>query len=106
VKLRIKYILTGNISFVSQKEKMTMITSKVGRRGQITLPSQVRRQTGIREGDRIALIPQGDQIIIRPLVQTLQDLRGSVPVAGPQDFGAIRQQVLGQRLRKADQDER
>ena len=82
-----------------------MITTKVGRRGQITLPRLVRRQTGIKEGDRIALILQGDQVVIRPLTQTLLDLRGSVPVAGEQDFAAIRHQVLAERARRESQDE-
>ena len=81
-----------------------MITTKVGRRGQITLPRLVRRQTGIKEGDRIALILQGDQVIIRPLTQTLLDLRGSVPVTDEQDFTAIRHQVLAERTRRESQD--
>jgi AbrB family looped-hinge helix DNA binding protein len=82
-----------------------MITTKVGRRGQITLPSQLRRQSGIKEGDRIALIIQGDLVVIRPLTQTLLDLRGSVPVDGEQDFTAIRRQVLEERTRRESQDE-
>ncbi|GIV81411.1 MAG: hypothetical protein KatS3mg051_0765 [Anaerolineae bacterium] len=35
-----------------------------------------------------------------PLGKTLLDLRGSVPVSGPQDFAQIRQQVLRQRAKK------
>jgi AbrB family looped-hinge helix DNA binding protein len=87
-------------------EMSDMITTKVGRRGQITLPSQVRRQSGIKEGDRIALILQGDQVIIRPLTKTLFDLRGSVPVTGEQDFDAIRRQVLAERALRGNLDER
>ncbi len=83
-----------------------MITTKVGRRGQITLPKLVRRQTGLKEGDHIALILQGDQIVIRPLTQTLLDLRGSVPVQGEQDFDSIRKKVLTERVRRGTQDER
>lgn len=83
-----------------------MITTKVGRRGQITLPRKIRQQTGIHEGDHIAILPQGDQILIRPITHTLLDLRGSVPVDAPQDFDAIRQQVLQDRSQKAVSDER
>jgi AbrB family looped-hinge helix DNA binding protein len=82
-----------------------MITTKVGRRGQITLPRLVRRQTGLKEGDHIALIVQGDQIVIRPLTQTLLDLRGSVPALGEQDFDAIRQKVLAGRALRGIQDD-
>ena len=70
-----------------------MIVSKVGRRGQITLPQPVRRWLSLGEGDRVAFVRRGDEIVLQPLTHTLLDLRGSVPVAEPQDFEAIRQQV-------------
>jgi AbrB family looped-hinge helix DNA binding protein len=77
-----------------------MITIRVGRRGQITIPRQIRRQIGIQEGDHIALVPQGNQVIMRPITQTLLELRGSVPVSGPQDFPNIRQKVIAARSKK------
>ena len=83
-----------------------MVTIKVGRRGQITIPREVRRVLGLREGDRIALIPQGDRAILRPITETLLDLRGSVPVQAAQDFEAIRQQVVAERARKTGSHER
>jgi len=82
-----------------------VITIKVGRRGQITLPRLIRRRMGFAEGDRIALVPQGDRVILRPLTQTLFELRGSVPVSAPQDFSAIRQQVTSARAHKVVEDE-
>ena len=77
-----------------------MITIKVGRRGQITLPSTIRRKIGLQEGDRIAVLTQGDQLILRPITRTLLDLRGSVPVTALQDFDAIRQQVIEAQVKK------
>jgi AbrB family looped-hinge helix DNA binding protein len=74
-----------------------MITATVGRRGYITIPRNLRRQIGIKEGDRVTLVVQGDQIVLRPITQTLLDLRGSVRVTGPQDFDSIRQQVITER---------
>lgn len=82
-----------------------MITAKVGRRGQFVLPRAIRTALGLRQGDQVLLIPQGNQVILRPLPHTLLDLRGSVPVSGEQDFAAIRRQVLAARLRKASADE-
>jgi len=67
---------------------------KVGRRGQITLPSQIRKQAGIQEGDHLALVLDGETVVAHRITQTLLDLRGSVTVTTPQDFDAIRQQVL------------
>ena len=81
-----------------------MKTIKVGRRGQITLPSEIRRKIGLHEGDRIAVISQGDQVILRTLTQTLLDLRGSVPVFEPQNYSAIRQQVISTHAEKVARD--
>ncbi len=71
-----------------------LIISKVGRRGRITLPKEVRRWLNLREGDRIAFVRRGNEIVLYPLTHTLLDLRGSVHVPEPQDFTAIRQQVI------------
>jgi AbrB family looped-hinge helix DNA binding protein len=78
-----------------------MITATVGRRGYITIPRNIRRQIGIKEGDRVTLVVQGDQIVLRPITQTLLDLRGSIPVTGPQDLDAIRKQVIAERAKRS-----
>ena len=80
-----------------------MITIRVGRRGQVTIPKDIRLHLGIKEGDSIAIIPQGEQAILRVIPITLLDLRGSVTVSGVQDFNQIRQQVLFERT-KQDRD--
>jgi len=70
-----------------------MITAKVGRRGQITLPCAIREQLAVEEGQRVAFVIEGGKVTLYPLNQTLLDLRGIVPVTGPQDFEAIRDTV-------------
>jgi AbrB family looped-hinge helix DNA binding protein len=82
-----------------------MITIKVGRRGQITLPSVIRRKIGLQEGDHIAVVSQGDQVTLLPITHTLLDLRGSVPVSAPQDFTAIRRQVISKHAEEVEQNE-
>jgi AbrB family looped-hinge helix DNA binding protein len=77
-----------------------MILTQVGRRGQITIPRTVRQRLKIKEGDRVAFVQSKDGVMLQPLTQTMLDLRGSVPVSGPQDFTAIRQQVLETQARK------
>lgn len=89
--------------FVSQTEEDGMVISKVGRRGQITLPRSIRHWLSIGEGDRIAFIRRGDEIVLQPVTRTLLDLRGSVPVTAPQDFKAIRQQVIENHTRRIPQ---
>jgi AbrB family looped-hinge helix DNA binding protein len=79
-----------------------MITIRVGRRGQITIPKDIRNHLGIDEGDSIALIPEGDQAILRPIHLTLLDLRGSVPVTQEQEFDQVRQQIIAERAKRAE----
>ncbi len=78
-----------------------MVTIKIGRRGQITIPRDIRRQLGLQEGDAIALIPQEGHAILLPITQTLLEMRGSVPVVGTQDFTEIRHKVIAERAKKA-----
>ena len=71
-----------------------------GRRGQITLPREVRRRIKVDEGDQIAFIIEGEQVIIKPITQSLLDLHGSVNVSGEQDFDAIRKEVTTKRAQR------
>ena len=71
-----------------------------GRRGQITLPREVRRRIKVDEGDQIAFIIEGERVIIKPITQSLLDLHGSVNVSGEQDFDAIRKEVTAKRAQR------
>jgi len=48
---------------------------------------------------------EGEQVGIKPITQTLLDLRGSVPVSGEQDFEAIRKQVIAGRAKRGGETE-
>ncbi|HLO30406.1 MAG TPA: AbrB/MazE/SpoVT family DNA-binding domain-containing protein [Anaerolineales bacterium] len=77
-----------------------MLYTRVGRRGQITLPKEVRRRIKVEEGDQIAFVIDGDQVLIKPIKQSLLNLRGSVPVKEEQDFNAVRKQVTTKRAKQ------
>lgn len=79
-----------------------MTTARIGRRGQITLPREVRERLHLLEGQRIAFVVKGDDITLQPLTATLRNLRGSVQVDGPQDFDEIRQAVKEMRVAKSE----
>jgi AbrB family looped-hinge helix DNA binding protein len=74
--------------------------TRVGRRGQIVLPRDVRYALGIEEGDRLAFIVQGGEVTLRPIKTTLLDLRGSVGAKAPQDFEAVRASVKEAHAKK------
>ncbi len=77
-----------------------MQIAKVGQRGQMTLPREVRKALDVQEGDHIAFVRRCHEFSVQPLNQSLLDLRGSVPVSGPQNFHAIRDQVRNTQARK------
>jgi hypothetical protein len=60
---------------------------------------------GVQEGDHIALVVEKAQVIMRPINQTLLDLRGSIQVTAPQDFTVIRRQVVAERASKTVKNE-
>ena len=70
-----------------------MEVSKVGRRGQITLPRDVRQALGVTQGDHVAFVRQGEGFVVQALTKTLADMRGSVPVSGPQDWDEVREKA-------------
>jgi AbrB family looped-hinge helix DNA binding protein len=82
-----------------------MLHTRVGRRGQIILPREVRRRIKVQEGDQIAFVIDGEQVFIKPITQSLLDLRGSVPVSSEQDFEAIRKEVLTKRAQSRSEHE-
>ena len=74
-----------------------MPSTRVGRRGQLTIPKAVRQSLGLSEGDHVAFVEHGGDVVLRPIRQSLRDLRGSVPASGPQDFDAIRDSIQDSR---------
>jgi AbrB family looped-hinge helix DNA binding protein len=70
-----------------------MLTAKIGRRGQITIPKTVRQRLSIVEGQRVAFVIKGGEVTLQPLTTTIEDHRGIVPIKGPQDFEAVRRAV-------------
>ncbi len=66
---------------------------RIGPGGQITLPNKMIDALGLGPGDSLALFQRADEIVLRPVKETLLDLRGSVPVAGPQDLESVREHV-------------
>ena len=68
------------------------------------MPSEILRNLGLHEGDRLVVISQGDQLILHPLMHTMLDLRGSVPVSGPQNYSAVHKHVISDHAEKVARD--
>lgn len=77
-----------------------MPSLRIGRRGQITIPSALRRELQLEEGGHVVVHVREGELVLRPAGRSIFALRGSVPVDGAQDFAAIRAQVVGERVRR------
>lgn len=81
---------------------------KVGPRGQITIPKSLRYALQINPGDTVALSLVNDEIKLRPVTETLFNLRGFISVGEPQDFTALREkakQHVAQKVLESLEDE-
>ncbi|MEO6061432.1 MAG: AbrB/MazE/SpoVT family DNA-binding domain-containing protein [Thermoflexales bacterium] len=74
-----------------------MQSSRIGRRGQLVLPRDVRLLLHLSEGDSVLFVRRGDEVVLKPITMTALDLEGSIPVDLPQDFNAIRKTVMEER---------
>ncbi len=55
------------------KAEVSTVTTK----GQLVIPSKLRRKYAIRKGTRVAFVDEGDRIILQPITpEFIQSLRG------------------------------
>ncbi|MEW6572381.1 MAG: AbrB/MazE/SpoVT family DNA-binding domain-containing protein [Bacillota bacterium] len=74
--------------------------AKVSRKGQITLPAEVRKVLNLRPGARVRFVVEKDAARIVPVEGGIESLRGAVKVSAPQDFKAARHQAMEERTRE------
>lgn len=84
----------------------------VTKKGQITIPVDVRRELGIREGDQVGFIKQGgDYILVRPedivrrLAGSLSAYRLPRPLTIEEEDEAYQQGVADEVVRSMREDE-
>jgi AbrB family looped-hinge helix DNA binding protein len=78
-----------------------MSLSKISKKGQLTLPVEIRRKYNIGEASYVRIIQLEDGIKLVPVGQGgIASLKGVVKVDGEQDFKAIRSQVMEARYRE------
>jgi AbrB family looped-hinge helix DNA binding protein len=71
------YIITYVIQGLDSQRKETAMESTVTSKGQIVIPSSIRRRLGIKEGTRIKIEESGNEIILKPITREyVHSLRG------------------------------
>lgn len=79
-----------------------MSLAKISEKGQLTLPSDIRRKYSISKASYVRIIPLDDGVKLVPVNQGgIAALKGVVKVNGEQDFRAIRNQVREARSRES-----
>lgn len=48
-------------------------------RGQITIPSEIRKKLNLYSGNKLEFILKDDQILILPINKSIKDLKGILP---------------------------
>lgn len=71
-----------------------MRATTLTKKGQVTIPKEIRDQLGLKEKDRVLFLKREGVVILKPFKGNILDLKGSVmPRMRPEDFDAVRKLV-------------
>ena len=79
---------------------IALLTSK----GQMTIPKEVRKALNLKPSEKVVIVVEGDQAIIKPLRGNILDIGGSVKIEGhekPIHFRKVREKVKKQITKRA-----
>ncbi|MBM3926253.1 MAG: AbrB/MazE/SpoVT family DNA-binding domain-containing protein [SAR202 cluster bacterium] len=75
------------------------ILASVSKRGQVTIPAEVRRLIGVKTKGKVSFKIKGDQVIITKPAFTLEEVYGSVQFPkGPIDFKELTRDAWAEKL--------
>jgi antitoxin PrlF len=78
-------------------------TSIVSTKGQVTIPQEIRVRLGLKEGDRIEFVTEGEKTLIRPARTSKNPFDAYVGILGP--FPGGLQGIKGWIADMRDEDE-
>jgi AbrB family looped-hinge helix DNA binding protein len=68
----------------------------ISAKGQVTIPKELRKAMNLKSADRVIIVMEGDQAVIKPIRGTLMDIGGSIAIPEaekPIDFKRVRESV-------------
>lgn len=71
-----------------------MFRAGVSKKGQVTLPAEVRKHLNIKPGAHVYFVIEDNGVRITPAGGKIDSLKGIIKAAGPQDFTAARRQAM------------
>lgn len=78
---------------------------KIGPRGQITIPKSYRKSLNLTPGDSVVIIEAEGQLHLRPVSETIFDMRGIIQVDQPQDLEVVMEATKRRVARKIVESE-
>lgn len=78
----------------------------ISAKGQVTIPKEVRKAMDLKSADRVMIVQDGGQAVIKPIRGNLLDIGGSIAIPKgkkPVDFKKVRESVkinLARRMAK------
>ena len=82
-----------------------MSVSRLTRKGQTTIPKDIRKFLRLEPEDKILYLVEGEKVILKPLKGNILELRGSVPARKePIDFKKLRQETRRKVARNIAED--
>ena len=72
---------------------MQEIISTISTKGQVTLPSDVRKRLGVAPSDKVAFVIDDEGIRLRPVTRTVASLYGSVPALPGRETADFEDQI-------------
>jgi len=82
-----------------------MIATTMTKKGQVTIPKEIRDILGLREHDKIVFTLKNGEIMLKPARGSLLDLRGTVkPKQKPENFNRVRAEMMRTRAKKVVQE--
>lgn len=84
---------------------MRHILASVTDRGQVTIPSEVRRLLGVGARQKVAFEIDGDQVRLVPAGPTLEEVFGAVPpLTRPEDFDWRSRDALDEKAERTAEE--
>jgi antitoxin PrlF len=89
-------IYTTHYEAPDMNEQLTVVT----RKGQVTIPADIRRALGIKEGDKVAFVLEDDQVKLTRkgsvVEQTAGALKSDIPALTPQEEREAAEQAIAE----------
>ncbi|HIC91381.1 MAG TPA: AbrB/MazE/SpoVT family DNA-binding domain-containing protein [Syntrophaceae bacterium] len=81
-----------------------MPIARLTSKGQMTIPKEIRKTLNLKPSEKVIIVVEGDQAIIKPLKGDILNIGGSIRVSDkekPVDFHKVREEVKKTIAKKA-----